>query len=412
MRVAEDGDRRGHTPVDLENLKSLGRSLTAIPDGFEAHRTVKRLLEAKKRMFETGEGFDWATAEALAFATLLDEGFNVRLSGQDSCRGTFSQRHSKLVDQNTEEDYFPLAHLHDKQGRFEVIDSMLSEYAVLGFEYGYSWEEPNSLTMWEAQFGDFANGAQVIVDQFVASAETKWLRMSGLVMLLPHGYEGQGPEHSSARLERYLQMCAEDNIQVANCTTPANYFHILRRQMMRDFRKPLVLMTPKSLLRHRRCTSTLQEMGPGTSFHRLLDDDAQRGQSSTKLVADKKIKRLVLCTGKVYYDLLEAREAANIDDVYLLRVEQLYPVPTIALQKELARFPDAEVIWCQEEPKNMGAWSFIDPYLEECLADVKHACARAKFVGRKASASTATGLLSVHKLEQEALVSEALGLKN
>ncbi|MGB0381615.1 MAG: 2-oxoglutarate dehydrogenase E1 component [Alphaproteobacteria bacterium] len=412
MRVAEDGDRRGHTPVDLENLKSLGRSLTAIPDGFEAHRTVKRLLETKKRMFETGEGFDWATAEALAFATLLDEGFNVRLSGQDSCRGTFSQRHSKLVDQNTEEDYFPLAHLHDKQGRFEVIDSMLSEYAVLGFEYGYSWEEPNSLTMWEAQFGDFANGAQVIVDQFVASAETKWLRMSGLVMLLPHGYEGQGPEHSSARLERYLQMCAEDNIQVANCTTPANYFHILRRQMMRDFRKPLVLMTPKSLLRHRRCTSTLQEMGPGTSFHRLLDDDAQRGQSSTKLVADKKIKRLVLCTGKVYYDLLEAREAANIDDVYLLRVEQLYPVPTIALQKELARFPDAEVIWCQEEPKNMGAWSFIDPYLEECLADVKHACARAKFVGRKASASTATGLLSVHKLEQEALVSEALGLKN
>ena len=408
MRVAEDGDRRGNTHVDLDNMRKLGARFSSIPEGFDAHRTVKRLMEAKKRMFETGEGFDWATAEALAFATLLDEGYNVRLAGQDSCRGTFSQRHAKLVDQEREDAYHPLMNLHEKQGNFEVIDSMLSEYAVLGFEYGYSWEEPNCLTLWEAQFGDFANGAQVVVDQFISSAETKWLRMSGLVMLLPHGYEGQGPEHSSARLERYLQMCAEDNMQVANCTTPANYFHILRRQLNRDFRKPLVLMTPKSLLRHRRCVSKLEEMGPGTSFHRVLLDDAEMGHSTSKLKKDKDIRRVVISTGKVYFDLLDGREAAGIDDVYLLRMEQLYPVPAKALLNELKRFTNAEIVWCQEEPMNMGAWSFVNPHIEEALVKANGACKRPRYVGRPASASTATGLLSIHKAQQDALVEEAL----
>ena len=307
-------------------------------------------------------------AEHLAFGTLLKEGYPVRLSGQDSERGTFSQRHSVLIDQETERRYTPLKYVSPDQGRFEVINSMLSEEAVLAFEYGYTLAEPNALVMWEAQFGDFANGAQVVFDQFISSGERKWLRMSGLVCLLPHGYEGQGPEHSSARLERFLQLCAEDNWQVANCTTPANYFHILRRQLHRKFRKPLILMTPKSLLRHKRVVSDLAEMGPGTTFHRVLWDDAQSRQGEKiKLKPDSEIRRVVLCSGKVYYDLYEAREAAGIDDVYLMRVEQLYPFPAKALVSELSRFPKAEIVWAQEEPRNMGAWSFVEPNIEWVL---------------------------------------------
>src|SRR5262245_8566264 len=319
---AEDEARRGNTGVAIETLKEVGRRITAIPQDFMAHKTIQRLLQRRREMVETGTGIDWAMAEQLAFATLLNEGFPVRLSGQDSERGTFSQRHSVLIDQETERRYTPLKYVSPNQGRFEVINSMLSEEAVLAFEYGYTLAEPNALVMWEAQFGDFANGAQVVFDQFISSGERKWLRMSGLVCLLPHGYEGQGPEHSSARLERYLQLCAEDNWQVANCTTPANYFHILRRQLHRKFRKPLVIMTPKSLLRHKRVTSDLSEMGPHSTFHRLLWDDAQaRPGEKIKLKPDGQMRRVVLCTGKVYYDLYEAREAAGVSDVYLLRME-------------------------------------------------------------------------------------------
>ena len=333
----------------------------------------------------------------------------MRLSGQDSERGTFSQRHSVLIDQESERRYTPLKYVSPDQGRFEVINSMLSEEAVLAFEYGYTLAEPNALVMWEAQFGDFANGAQVVFDQFISSGERKWLRMSGLVCLLPHGYEGQGPEHSSARLERFLQMCAEDNWQVANCTTPANYFHILRRQLHRKFRKPLILMTPKSLLRHKRVTSDLAEMGTGTTFHRVLWDDAQsRSGEKIKLKPDAEIRRVVLCSGKVYYDLYEAREAAGIDDVYLMRVEQLYPFPAKALVTELSRFPKAEVVWAQEEPKNMGAWSFVEPNIEWVLQHTPIANTRARYVGRPASAATATGLASKHNQEQKTLVEQAL----
>ena len=334
-----EGRRRGRRSAPRQDrrrgrdaARRSASKITAVPQGFHVHRTIQRFLDARRKAIETGEGIDWATAEALAFCSLLLEGHPVRLSGQDSERGTFSQRHSVLIDQENEDRYTPFNHLADKQARFEVINSMLSEEAVLGFEYGYSLAEPNALTLWEAQFGDFANGAQVVFDQFISSGERKWLRMSGLVCLLPHGYEGQGPEHSSARLERFLQMCAEDNMQVANCTTPANYFHILRRQLKREIRKPLILMTPKSLLRHKRAVSRLDEMATGTTFHRVLWDDAQLlPDEKIKLVADDKIRRVVLCSGKVYYDLYEEREKRGIDDIYLLRVEQLYPFPTKAL---------------------------------------------------------------------------------
>jgi 2-oxoglutarate dehydrogenase E1 component len=284
---------------------------------------------------------------------------------------------------------------------------MLSEEAVLGFEYGYTLSEPNALTLWEGQFGDFANGAQVVFDQFVSSGERKWLRMSGLVCLLPHGYEGQGPEHSSARLERFLQMCAEDNMQVGYCSTPSNYFHILRRQLKRDFRKPLILMTPKSLLRHKRCTSALSDISEGTYFHRVLQDDAQTGRDVTKLVKDDKIRRVVICTGKVYYDLLEEREKRGIDDVYLLRVEQLYPFPAKSLAAEIARFKKADVVWCQEEPKNMGSWMFVEPYLEWVLKTAGSKVDRPRYVGRPASAATATGLMSKHQAQLQAFLDEA-----
>ncbi len=408
-----EGDQyqRGQTAIAAETFDAVGRSLVSAPDGFPLHKTVGRLLDAKATMFETGKGFDWATGEALAFGSLLTEGYPVRLSGQDSTRGTFSQRHSGIINQETEERYYPLNHIRDGQAQYEVIDSMLSEYAVLGFEYGYSLAEPNALTLWEAQFGDFANGAQIMFDQFISSGESKWLRMSGLVMLLPHGFEGQGPEHSSARLERFLQSCGQDNWIVANCSTPANYFHILRRQLHRSFRKPLVLMTPKSLLRHKFCISDREDFVEGSSFHRVLWDDAERGHSDTQLKPDAEIKRVVMCSGKVYYDLLEERDARGIDDVYLLRIEQFYPFPAISLVKELERFKGAEMVWCQEEPKNQGAWTFIEPNIEWVLTRIKAKNKRPSYAGRSASASPATGLASMHKAQQAALIDEALTIE-
>ncbi|MEJ0092867.1 MAG: 2-oxoglutarate dehydrogenase E1 component [Methylocella sp.] len=405
-QVSGEDDRRGRTGVDPVRLKEIGLRLTAAPDGFHLHRTIARLLDNRRKMIETGEGIDWSMGEALAFGTLVDEGHPVRLSGQDSERGTFSQRHSVLNDQQTEARYVPLNNIRDEQAHFEVINSILSEEAVLGFEYGYSLAEPNALAVWEAQFGDFANGAQVVFDQFISSGERKWLRMSGLVCLLPHGYEGQGPEHSSARLERYLQLCAEDNMQVANCTTPANYFHILRRQLKRDIRKPLILMTPKSLLRHKRAVSRFDEMIIGSSFHRVLRDHGEKFPAEFKLKPDAEIRRVVLCSGKVYYDLLEEREKRGVDDVYLLRVEQLYPFPLKALVVLLSRFRQADVVWCQEEPKNMGAWNFVDPYLEWVLGQVGGKSARPRYAGRPAAAATATGLMSKHLLQLKTFMEE------
>ncbi len=407
---AADDERRGTTGVPAERLKEIGLKLTKVPKSFTVHKTMQRVLDARRKMIEDGNGLDWAMAEHLAFGTLLDDGFKIRLSGQDVQRGTFSQRHAVLVDQVTEKRYTPLNHLKkDQEIKIEAINSMLSEEAVLGFEYGYSLAEPNTLTIWEAQFGDFANGAQVVFDQFLSSGERKWLRMSGLVCLLPHGYEGQGPEHSSARLERFLQMCAEDNMQVANCTTPANYFHILRRQLKRDFRKPLIIMTPKSILRHKRATSSLAEMGDGTTFHRILWDDAESlPNEKIKLAKDDKIRRVVLCSGKVYYDLYEEREKRGLDDIYLLRVEQLYPWPHKALAQELARFKKAEFVWCQEEPQNMGSWSFVQPGIERVLEFIKAKNTRPRYVGRAASAATATGLMSRHLKELKMFLDEAL----
>ncbi|MFY9992204.1 MAG: 2-oxoglutarate dehydrogenase E1 component [Rhodoplanes sp.] len=412
LKAAETAEapRRGDTGVALETLRRIGEKITTVPPTFHLHRTIQRFLDQRRKAIETGEGIDWATAEALAFCSLLLEGHRVRLSGQDSERGTFSQRHSVLIDQESEARHTPFNYVAPGQARYEVINSMLSEEAVLGFEYGYSLAEPNALVMWEAQFGDFANGAQVVIDQFVSSGERKWLRMSGLVLLLPHGYEGQGPEHSSARLERYLQMCAEDNMQVANCTTPANYFHILRRQLKRNFRKPLVLMTPKSLLRHKQAVSSLAEMGPRTAFHRLLPDGAEgAGDGRTRLVEPENIRRVVLCSGKVYYDLYEEREKRGIDDIYLLRVEQLYPFPTKELFTRLNRFKAAELVWCQEEPRNMGAWLFVEPYLEWELNQIGSDFRRPRYAGRPAAAATATGLMSKHLDQLKAFLNDALG---
>jgi 2-oxoglutarate dehydrogenase E1 component len=411
FKLPGDDDRRGATDMRVDRLRELGRAITQIPQNFDMHKTVQRVVETRRKAIDDGHGVDWALAEHLAFATLLDEGFGVRLSGQDSCRGTFSQRHSHFIDQTTEARYTPLNNIRPGQAHFEVIDSLLSEEAVLGFEYGYTLAEPKTLTLWEAQFGDFVNGAQVVIDQFISSGERKWLRMSGLVMLLPHGYEGQGPEHSSARIERFLQQCAEDNMQVINCTTPANYFHALRRQMHRDFRKPLIVFTPKSLLRHKKCQSALAEMGPGTSFHRVLWDDAQlhNGNTTIALKPDAEIRRVVMCAGKVYYDLLDEREKRGLNDIYLLRLEQFYPWPMKSVMAELARFRNADLIWCQEEPKNMGGWTFVDPWLELTLEKLDVKAKRARYAGRPASASTAAGLMSKHLKELETLLEEALG---
>jgi 2-oxoglutarate dehydrogenase E1 component len=406
----DEDPRRGQTGLPIEKLKAIGETLARVPEGFNVHKTIQRFMDGRKKMTETGEGIDWAMGEALAFGSLVDEGHRVRLSGQDCERGTFSSRHSVLTDQETEARYKPLNNIREGQGKYEVINSMLSEEAVLGFEYGYSLSEPNALTLWEAQFGDFANGAQVLFDQFISSGERKWLRMSGLVCLLPHGYEGQGPEHSSARLERFLQMCAEDNMQVANCTTPANYFHILRRQLKREFRKPLILMTPKSLLRHPRCKSTLADFGPGSMFQRWYHDDAERVDSGFgKLAKDAKIRRVVFCSGKVYFDLLEEREKRGLDDVYLMRIEQLYPFPLKSLAQALSRFKNADVVWCQEEPKNMGSWTFIEPYLEWIISQSGSKAKRPIYAGRDAAAATATGLMSRHQEQLKAFLEKALG---
>ena len=396
----ETARRNVETGISKKLLDSLGRTLTTVPDGVKVHPTLNRVLDAKKAMFASGEGFDWATAEALAFGSLLSEGYGVRLSGQDSGRGTFSQRHAVWVDQASEQKYIPLSTV--PHGRFEVLDSPLSEFGVLGFEYGFASADPKSLVLWEGQFGDFANGAQVMIDQFIAAGESKWLRANGLVMLLPHGYEGQGPEHSSARLERYLQLCAEDNIQVANCTTPANYFHILRRQMHRQFRKPLIIMTPKSLLRHKMAVSKVEDLLDQSHFMRILSDPWAP--------ADKDVKRLVLCSGKVAYDLMEARNTAGDKNTAIVRIEQLYPFPSEPLVARLKRMVNLEeVVWAQEEPKNNGSWFFVEPYIEECLADAGVGPDRARYAGRKASAATATGLMKRHQAEQAALISHALG---
>ena len=403
MVTAHGEDRRGETAVELDKLRQIGASMTTPPDGMTLNSKLLRIIKARGDMIAKGSGIDWSTAEHLAFGSILMEGNPVRLSGQDSCRGTFSQRHAVFVDQANEERYTPLNHLSEDQADFEVIDSPLSEASVMGFEYGFSQVEPNALVMWEAQFGDFANGAQVVVDQFISSGEAKWLRMNALVLLLPHGYEGQGPEHSSARLERYLQLCAEDNMQVVNCTTPANYFHALRRQLRRNFRKPLIVMTPKSLLRHKACVSDLADMGPGTTFHRLLDErDTQ--------VRHGKVKRIVLCSGKVYYDLAAARDAAKAWDIEILRVEQLYPFPTKAVKEILSKTPKASVVWCQEEPKNMGGWTFVRDYIEDIMAETGMRQQRLVYAGRDAAASPATGTLSRHNREQNDLVAAALDL--
>ncbi|MEC7371298.1 MAG: 2-oxoglutarate dehydrogenase E1 component, partial [Pseudomonadota bacterium] len=404
MRTAHGIERRGDTAVELETLRKIGETMTTVPEHMTLNPKLTRIVETRAARIREGDGIDWATAEHLAFGALLLEGDPVRLSGQDSCRGTFSQRHAVLVDQATEERYAPLSHLSEGQAMFEVIDSPLSEASVMGFEYGFSQAEPNALVMWEAQFGDFANGAQVVIDQFISSGESKWLRMNALVLLLPHGYEGQGPEHSSARLERYLQLCAEDNMQVVNCSTPANYFHVLRRQLRRDFRKPLVIMTPKSLLRHKACVSRLEDMGPGTTFHRVLDERDTRVKSG-------KAKRLVMCSGKVYYDLAAARDAAEMWDTEIIRVEQLYPFPSKALTEVLAMTPKASLVWCQEEPKNMGSWTFVRDFIEDAMAEAGSNQERLAYAGRAAAASPATGSLSRHNREQTALVNEALGLK-
>lgn len=403
LRPAHGEERRGDTALKDDELKHLGEKLTNIPSGFNLNAKIARQFDAKKDMFKTGEGFDWAMGEALAFGSLLDEGFGVRLSGQDVGRGTFSHRHAVLKDQDTEARYVPLQNLGPKQGAFDIYESPLSEAAVLGFEFGYTWAEPNSLVMWEAQFGDFVNGAQVIIDQYIASAESKWLRMSGLTMLLPHGFEGQGPEHSSARPERFLQLCAEDNMQVCNITTPANYFHALRRQMKRDFRKPLIVMTPKSLLRHKLAVSKAADFTGQSTFHRFLWDDAW-----SSLEKPAGIKRVVMCSGKVYYDLFEEREKRGLKNVMLLRLEQFYPFPQNALAKELSQYKNAEFIWCQEEPKNQGGWTFVNPLLEDTLTEAGHKGKRFAYVGRAAAAAPATGYAKRHAEEQAALVGEAL----
>jgi 2-oxoglutarate dehydrogenase E1 component len=400
--VATGDARRGDTSVSEERLKEVGIALTRVPDNFELNTKIIRQLKNKRKMIETGKNIDWATAEALAFGTLMLEGHPVRLSGQDSGRGTFSQRHSVLIDQTNDERFIPLGNLRFDQAPFEVIDSPLGEAGVLGFEYGYSLAEPQMLILWEAQFGDFANGAQVVIDQFICSGEHKWLRMSGLVMLLPHGFEGQGPEHSSARLERYLQLCAEDNMQVCNCTTPSNYFHVLRRQMRRDFRKPLILMAPKSLLRHKACVSELSDMTTGTNFHRVLWD-------SGNVDKDNKIKKLILCSGKVYFDIVAERDKKKLSDIYILRVEQLFPFPKMALIDEISRFKNIkEIVWCQEEPRNMGSWNYIFEPLEETLIEIGAPVIRPKYVGRPAAASPATGSMQKHVVQQAKLVDDAL----
>ena len=401
-------DKRGVSGVERGKLEKIGKKIFTIPTNFNAHKTLKRVFELRKEMLNAGK-LDWSSAESLAIGTLLTEGFSVRLSGQDSGRGTFSQRHAILRNQENHDRYIPVNNIEKGQMKFEVIDSLLSELAVLGFEFGYSLSEPETLVLWEAQFGDFANGGQVIIDQFITSSESKWGRASGLVLLLPHGYEGQGPEHSSARLERFLQLCAGENIQVVNCTTPSNYFHVLRRQMHREFRKPLIIMTPKSLLRHKRCISNISEFTSRSSFHRVLEDDAYKKENKLiTLKKDSKIKKVVMCSGKIYYDLVEAREKNKKDKVIFVRLEQLYPFPAKTLANVLKRYKNAEFLWCQEEPKNMGAWNTVRNYIERTLEIINIKDINVKYVGRKASSSTATGNANKHLAQQKEILEKIL----
>jgi 2-oxoglutarate dehydrogenase E1 component len=399
-------DKRGVSGVDKTKLINIGKKISEIPKDFNVHKTLKKIFDLRMTAIKDGKLIDWSTAESLAFGTLLTEGFSVRLSGQDSGRGTFSQRHAVLRNQDNHQRYIPLNNISGNQKNFEIIDSLLSELAVLGFEFGYSLSEPETLVLWEAQFGDFANGAQIIIDQFISSGESKWGRASGLVLLLPHGYEGQGPEHSSARLERFLQLCAGENIQVVNCTTPSNYFHVLRRQMHREFRKPLVIMTPKSLLRHKKCVSNISEFLKKSTFHRVLEDDAYSNIKNLLELKkrDNKIKKVIMCSGKIYYDLIEAREKYKNDKITFIRIEQLYPFPAKTLANILKRYTKAEFIWCQEEPKNMGAWNTVRNYIDRTLEIVNFGDKSVKYVGRKAASSTATGNLNKHLAQQKEIL--------
>jgi 2-oxoglutarate dehydrogenase E1 component len=403
-------DKRGVSGVDKTKLINIGKKIFEIPQDFNVHKTLKKIFDLRMTAIKDGKFIDWSTAESLAFGTLLTEGFSVRLSGQDSGRGTFSQRHAVLRNQDNHQRYIPLNNISGTQKNFEIIDSLLSELAVLGFEFGYSLSEPETLVLWEAQFGDFANGAQIIIDQFISSGESKWGRASGLVLLLPHGYEGQGPEHSSARLERFLQLCAGENIQVVNCTTPSNYFHVLRRQMHREFRKPLVIMTPKSLLRHKKCVSNISEFSKKSTFHRVLEDDAYLNIKNLLELKkrDAKIKKVIMCSGKIYYDLIEAREKYKNDKVTFIRIEQLYPFPVKTLANILKRYSKAEFIWCQEEPKNMGAWNTVRNYIDRTLEIVNLGDKSVKYVGRKAASSTATGNLNKHLAQQKEILEKIL----
>ncbi len=388
------------TGIPVERLRELGQKIASIPEDFKANEKIlKRFLEPRRRAVEKGGPYNWAFAESLAFGTLLTEGKSVRLSGQDVRRGTFSQRHVVVYDSRTRERYIPLRNLAEDQATFWVYNSLLSEFAVLGFEYGYSLVANDMLIMWEAQFGDFANGAQVIVDQFIASAESKWQQPSHLVMLLPHGYEGQGPEHSSARMERFLQLCADSNMQVCNLTKPAQYFHLLRRQMMRPFRKPLVLMTPKSLLNHPGCVSFENDFAEGTSFQEIIDDDQFQDNP-------QRVNRLIFCSGKVYYDLLEFRKENDIRNAAIIRVEQLYPFHDARIDEIVSRYPNANTkwVWCQEEPLNMGGWTFIGPRLQ------KQTLGRVRYAGRDRAASTAAGAKAIHVREQKMLVEMAFSV--
>ena len=406
-RPEKGKDKRGETGADTKKLLEISEKINSSSDDLNLHKTIVKILNNRKEAVKSGYNIDWSTAESLAFGSLLEEGYPVRLVGQDSGRGTFSQRHSVLRNQKDNSRYVPLNNISNNQKQFEVVDSFLSELAVLGFEYGYSLVEPNTLTLWEAQFGDFANGAQVVIDQFIASGERKWRRASGLVMLLPHGYEGQGPEHSSARLERFLQLCSNDNMQVMNCTTPANYFHALRRQMHRDFRKPLIMMTPKSLLRNKYCVSNLEDFSKSNSFHRILWDHAIDPQSKgfIKLKESSEIKKVILCSGKVYFDLLDAREKLKKDDVILYRIEQLYPFPAKALVNELKPFAkNAKFFWCQEEPKNMGAWFSVRDYIQWTLDTIKANNNEISYIGRSPDASPATGYAKRHNSQQQEII--------
>ena len=397
----EKGKRRGDTSINIDQFKLVAQGLTNVPKNFNAHRKLNKLLEKRKTAYNGNTYIDWSSAEAMALGSLLVEGVKIRLTGQDSGRGTFSQRHAVLVDQENENKLVLLNNIAQEQAVFEIVDSPLSEASVLGFEYGYSLAEPNTLVMWEAQFGDFANGAQVIIDQFISSGESKWLRMSGLTLLLPHGYEGQGPEHSSARMERFLQLCAEDNLQVVNCTTPANYFHVLRRQMHRTFRKPVIIFTPKSLLRNKNTVSEISDMVTGSWFHRVLPDPKN-------LLKTNKVDRVILCSGKIFYDLIKVREEKGLSNIRLIRIEQLYPFPEDAVIRELKSFNVVKIIWCQEEPKNMGAWTYINSLIEDVMIKIGSKQNRLYYAGRKPQASTATGLFSRHVQEQNELIHKAL----